>query len=229
MKVQLAVLSLGLVMLAGCTQVQPQNQPSGEGEQPPTTVVEPPPAAPEPPPAPPEQVCPLPPPCTLVEPVECPPPKVIEKVIVKTLPAKTGGELNLPIIGEVEYVFVDPPGIKLEARIDTGAESSSIHAENIQVVERDSNSYVRFAIPNPANNELIEVERKLERTVRIKQQTGDFERRYVVKLWLAMGNIKEHVDVTLTDRSDFEFPLLVGRNLLTDTAIVDVSRKHTLK
>ncbi|WP_461482741.1 ATP-dependent zinc protease family protein, partial [Porticoccus sp.] len=154
----------------------------------------------------------------------------IERVIVKSQPLpKTGGGLNLPIIGEVENVAVDPPGVTLEARIDTGAASSSMHAENIQMVERDGSRYVRFSVLNPETNELMEVERKLHRKVLIKQQTGEYERRYVVKLWLSLGGIKEQVDVTLTDRSDFEYPLLVGRNLLTDTAIVDVSRKHTLK
>ncbi len=225
MKSGLVVLSLGFVMLVGCAQVQPQTSPSVQPSvQPEEVVIEPQPSAP------PEQVCPLPPPCTLAEPVECPPPKIIERVIVQAPPLpKTGGELNLPIIGEVEDVLVDPPGVKLEARIDTGAASSSIHAESIQLVERDGKRYVRFSVLNPQTKELLDIESKLHRIVRIKQQTGEFERRYVVKLWLSMGEIKEHVDVTLTDRSDFEFPLLVGRNLLTDTAIVDVSRKHTLK
>ena len=63
----------------------------------------------------------------------------------------------------------------------------------------------------------------------IKQQMGESERRYVVKLWMTLGKIRELVDVTLSDRTDFEYPVLVGRNLLTDTAIVDVSLQHTLK
>lgn len=226
MKAGLLVLTLVVVTLAGCAQVQP-SQP---GQQGPEVSAQPQDQVTETPDTPPEQVCPLPPPCTLAEPVECPPPKVIEKVVVKTQPLpKTGGELNLPIIGEVEYVLVEPPGIKLEARIDTGADSSSIHAENIHLVERDEKTYVRFTVVDPKTDKPLELERKLHRKVRIKRQSGDYERRYVVKLWLTLGDIKENVDVTLTDRSDFEFPLLVGRNLLTDTAIVDVSRKHTLK
>ena len=226
MKAGLVISALVWLMLSGCAQVQPQGptsqqaeSPTISGESPPVEMV-----------SPPGQVCPLPPPCTLCVPVECPPPKVIEKVVHKTPPpAKTGGELNLPIIGEVEDVMVEPPGMILEARIDTGAESSSMHAENIHMVERDGISYVRFTVLDPKTNKQVEMERKRQRTVRIKRQTGDFERRYVIKLWLSMGNIKEMVEVTLTDRSDFEFPLLIGRNLLTDTAIVDVSRKHTLK
>ena len=73
------------------------------------------------------------------------------------------------------------------------------------------------------------MERRLRRKVLIKQQMGESERRYVVKLWMTLGKIRELVDVTLSDRTDFEYPVLVGRNLLTDTAIVDVSLQHTLK
>lgn len=197
-----------LLLMSGCTGVvQPQ---------PPSQV----------------QVCP-PMVCPVCQPVECPAPKVIEKPsevkppVSQPLP-KTAGKLNLPIVGGVENVYVNPPGLLFEARIDTGAESSSIHAENIQLVERDSKKYVLFSLRNPETNELVELERRLERTVLIKQKASESERRYVVKLWLTLGEIKEIVDVTLSNRADFSYSLLVGRNLLTDTAIVDVSRRHTI-
>jgi len=144
------------------------------------------------------------------------------------LPPKTAGELGLLIIGEVEKVVVDPPGILYDARIDTGAESSSVHAEDIRLIERDGKQYILFKLFNPQNNEFVELERRLQRKVLIKQKDGEPERRYVVKLWLTMGDIKERIDVTLTNRSDFSYQLLVGRNLLTDIAIVDVSRRYTV-
>jgi hypothetical protein len=62
--------------------------------------------------------------------------------------------------------------------------------------------------------------------VLIKQHGRDPERRYVVRMWLTLGDIRSRVDVTLSDREDFEYPLLVGRNFLVDSAIVDVSRQH---
>jgi len=158
------------------------------------------------------------------KPITCPAPKIIERIV-----AKTGGKLNLPIIGEVEKVLVNPAGIWYDSRIDTGANSSSIHAEEIQLVERDGKQYVTFLLRNPATNALVKLERKLHRKVLIKQKQGKADQRYVVKLWLSLGDIKELVDVTLTNRSDFSYPLLVGRNLLTDTAIVDVSRKYTIR
>lgn len=220
MRVGLLVSIVGLLVLAGCAQVQPQSESSTSvGEDQPKVDA-----------TPMEPLCPAPPPCPVckVPAVMCPEPKVVEKVVVKTVPA-TAGELNLPIIGEIENVFVDPPGIKMEARVDSGAETSSIHAENIQMIERDGIRFVRFVIPDPKTGKAISLEQKLARTVLIKRKVGEPERRYVVKLWITMGEIKENIEVTLSDREDFEFSFLVGRNLLTDTAIIDVSRKHTLK
>jgi len=180
-------------------------------------------------------LCPAP---TVIEKVSAP--KVMEKVVVSPIQnqpsenqlkpeLKTAGKLNLPIVGGVEFVLVEPSGIKYEARIDTGAESSSVHAESIQLIERDGRRYVRFSLLNPETREWVKMERRLRRKVLIKQQMGESERRYVVKLWMTLGKIRELVDVTLSDRTDFEYPVLVGRNLLTDTAIVDVSLQHTLK
>jgi len=208
-KVGLKVLVLlGVLFVSGCSWFKPKVQ------------------------SPSSQVCPPPPICAVCGPAACPAPRVIEKEkIVEVpvfLPPKTAGELGLLIIGEVEKVVVDPPGILYNARIDTGAESSSVHAEDIRLIERDGEKYVLFKLFNTQNNEFVELERRLQRKVLIKQKNGEPERRYVVKLWLTMGDIKERIDVTLTNRSDFTYPLLVGRNLLTDIAIVDVSRRHTI-
>jgi len=196
-----------LLVLSGCSWLRPQA------------------------PAPQVEVCP-PKVCPVCVLKVCPAPQVIEKIVnVPMLPNKlpqTGGELGLPIIGEVEKVMVHPSGFQYEARIDTGAESSSIHAEKIQLIERDGKQFVQFSLLNPETNELVELERRFQRTVLIKQKDGEPERRFVVKLWLTLGEIKERVDVTLSNRADFTYPLLVGRNLLTDTAIVDVSRRHTI-
>ncbi len=53
------------------------------------------------------------------------------------------------------------------------------------------------------------------------------ERRYVVRMWVSLAGTRSRIDVNLSDREDFEYPLLVGRNFLVDTVIVDVSRRHT--
>lgn len=179
-----------------------------------------------------------PPPCPVVEPepLVCPEPTVVEKVVIKEVPAPappppradTAGELHLPIIGAVEWARVDPPGLIMEARVDTGAETSSIHAEEIHLIERDGKRYVAFTLLDPSTGATVSLERRLRRRVAIKRSDEDNESRYVVELWVALGNDHANIEVTLSDREGFEYPLLIGRNFLTDTVIVDVSRHHTL-
>lgn len=188
------------------------------------------PIEPQEPPVP--EVVVIEPECPAVEIPECPEPEVVEKIVVKTVAAKlppmatTAGKLHLPIIGGVETASVDPSGLVMEARIDTGAETTSIHAEDIRLVERDGKRYVLFSLISPATGDKVPMERRLRRRVRIKQQDTEGESRYVVRLWVTVGKTHSRIDVSLTNRENFEFPLLIGRNFLTDAAIVDVSRKH---
>ena len=208
-------IRVGLVVaaLAGCSSVQPGK---------PVVVECPQPEPPEP------AVCPV------CEVPSCPEPetKIVEKVV--TVPAElppmatTAGKMHLPIVGAVEWATVEPVNLSLEARIDTGAETSAIHAEDIQLVEKDGKRYVRFNLLNPESGEKIAMEERVRRKVLIKQPDAEPDRRYVVELWISLGELRSLVEVTLSDRLDYEYPMLVGRNFLVDTVIVDVSRHHTL-
>lgn len=201
-------LLLASLALSACSALQP-------GPEPPVEVAQ----------------CPEPPPCPACEVQQCPAPEVVEKIVEVPAPlppmATTAGEMHLPIIGGVEKVKVEPGDLVLDARIDTGAETTSIHAEDISLVEKDGKRYVRFTLLDEATKEQLPMEVRLRRRVLIKQHGDDEpERRYVVRMWLTLGDNRARVDVTLSDREDFEYPLLVGRNFLVDTAIVDVSRQY---
>jgi len=173
----------------------------------------------------------IPPP---LEPPSCPEPQVIERIITKIVAsepppqATTAGKLHLPIVGAVEWAKIQPAGLWVEARIDTGADTTSIHAEDIQLVEKDGKRYVRFVLIDAVTGSAHQQELRLRRRVLIKQSGGADERRYVVRMWVTLGEIRSKIDVNLSDRTDFEYPLLIGRNFLIDNMIVDVSRHHTV-
>ncbi|WP_210395692.1 ATP-dependent zinc protease family protein [Motiliproteus sediminis] len=149
--------------------------------------------------------------CPAIDPPTCPPP-----------PA---GQHNKPVIGEIERVEVSPPGITLNARIDTGATTTSINAVNIEPFERDGRKWVRFELLDDQQRSHA-LERRLERTVLIKRHGDESQQRFVVKLQLSLAGITRAVEVSLTDRSEFEYNLLIGRNLLRDTYAVDVSYRY---
>jgi len=164
----------------------------------------------------------------------CPKPQIIERIITKTVPAplppmaSTAGKLHLPIVGAVEWARVEPAGLWLESRIDTGADTTSMHAEDIQLIEKDGKRYVSFVLIDALTDSRHPQELRLRRRVLIKQSEGPDQRRYVVRMWVTLGETRSRIDVNLTDRTNFEYPLLIGRNFLTDTMIVDVSRHHTM-
>jgi hypothetical protein len=129
-------------------------------------------------------------------------------------------------IGEIESVTLQKEKFQLLGRIDTGAQTSSITALNIEKYERDGKKWVRFEVPNTATNKNVKFERPLTRIVSIKRHGAPPVARPAVKLLVSIGTIKCSCEFSLTDRSSYEFPVLIGRNFLSGRAVVDVSRKH---
>jgi hypothetical protein len=131
------------------------------------------------------------------------------------------------VVGAVEKVFLTPPSEILSARIDTGAATSSLDASDIEEFERNGHDWVRFIIINPKTNKEFTIERRIVRNVKIIQAvTDDVERRPVVELVVTIGRTTQRAEFTLSDRKHMEYPVLIGRNILMDMMIVDVSRSH---
>ena len=135
---------------------------------------------------------------------------------------------DLLVVGRVEYVEVIPDDLKLKARIDTGAGVSSMHARDLIAFERDGKPWVRFSLEDHQQKQTV-IERRVKRYISIKRHVAEPQRRPVVAMTLALGSVEEQVDVTLTDRSDYLYPILIGRNFLRDRIIVDVSKKFTVQ
>lgn len=181
-----------------------------------------------------EQAPPAIPEPTVVAPVQCPEPEPVicdcpepEKVVIPAPAPQTCsvGKLGVAVIGAVERVEVDETGLVVNARVDTGAKTSSMNAQDLVDFERDGKSWVRFVFDPGDNKPAVTIEKPVERRVRIKQQNDDSQRRYVVEMRLRLGEIEDIVEVSLSDRSAFEYPILIGRNFLTDNAVVDVAKQ----
>ena len=128
-------------------------------------------------------------------------------------------------VGRQEQVWLEDIQLALPARVDTGAETASLDAHNIELFERNGKRWVRFEIVHPDTGKALLLERKLKRTVSIIQSnTSEAERRPVIKLGITIGHIKQSAEFTLSNRSHLDYQLLIGRNILKDVMIVDVSR-----
>ncbi len=131
------------------------------------------------------------------------------------------------VVGRRETVWLEELGLALPARIDTGAETASLDARDIEQFERDGDDWVRFGIVHPDNGEVVVLERRLERRARIIQSnTEQAERRPVVVLGIVIGNVRQSAEFTLSNRSHLDYQVLVGRNILSDVMVVDVSRAN---
>lgn len=94
-------------------------------------------------------------------------------------------------MGFVEWVVMKDTGLRMKARLDTGAKTSSLHATDIEGFEKDGEDWVRFRLPlddhndidSPENEGLVlEFERPVERTVLIKRKGAPSQKRYVVRM-----------------------------------------------
>lgn len=129
------------------------------------------------------------------------------------------------LVGSLEYIWIDPPGVSVVARMDTGATSSSVHADNLVHFERDGDDWVRFDMPI-GDDKSVTVERPIVRYARIIQQADpEGSRRPVVALRVRLGDVQDTFEFTLADRSHLENDLILGLNFLTDISLVDVSRQ----
>ena len=130
------------------------------------------------------------------------------------------------IVGATEVVLIEEANLYFKARVDTGAKTSSIHAENIEV---DSSGDPRG---KPISFRLITKEgqsRKIETRVTsvVTVKTSELsEHRYVVPLLMKWNDSKKTVLVSLNDRKNMEYRLLLGRNWLHGDFIVDVDKNN---
>ncbi len=132
------------------------------------------------------------------------------------------------IIGAVEPIYFLPMKSAFEARIDTGATTSSIDAQDIDEFERDGEKWVSFKLYNRRSGETHIFEKPVIDFVKIKR-TGDGENRFKVSMDVKFGGQRFAAEFTLAQRDNFEYQGLVGRNILTGRAVVDTALSHTLK
>ena len=124
------------------------------------------------------------------------------------------------VIGWVENVGVSPSNAIIKAKIDTGADSSSLHCECITPYERDGEQWVRFTVTD-VNDQSVSYEKKVVRKIKVKRHFGEVQKRLVVRMGICIGDQYGETDVSLVDRSGFNYSMLIGRKYLKDKFIVD--------
>jgi len=139
------------------------------------------------------------------------------------------------LYGRYEYIALPEIGETLKAKMDTGALTASLSAKDIERFTRDGEDWVRFRLATDGAGDKV-YEHKLARISKIKArsdeeeegETAEAARRPVVELELCLGDVKRTVEVNLTDRSSFNYPLLIGAKALREfKAAVNPARRFT--
>ncbi len=133
-------------------------------------------------------------------------------------------EKNKVISGWVENIKVENIPLNIKAKLDTGAKTSSINATDIERFDNNGEDWVRFQIILPENKNkknLFLMEKPLVRDVKIKNHDGNYDHRFVVNLNICFNNKIIETQFNLVDRSEFIYPILLGRRFLSGNVIID--------
>ncbi|MES2627280.1 MAG: RimK/LysX family protein [Pseudomonadota bacterium] len=135
------------------------------------------------------------------------------------------------VLGWVQNIRLLPDRMLMKAKLDSGAKSNAIHAEDIEEYMEDGKEMVRFKIlkdHDDAGGESITVERPLVREVNIKIRNTDVrESRLAVRLEFCLAGEIYNTVFTLANRSNFNYPVLLGRDFLKNKILVDSSESFT--
>lgn len=136
------------------------------------------------------------------------------------------------LIGSKEWCSLPDLGLKeIRAKIDTGAKTSSLHAQPLDVFIEDEIKYIRFKIlPHQKEDYFSKIcVAKLVDYRFVTSSSGHREKRYVIETELIIGNIKFLAEITLTDRALLNYPMLIGRTALKHLFLIDPSKSYMQK
>ncbi len=126
--------------------------------------------------------------------------------------------------GWVENVLVGKLGLRMKGKLDTGADSSSVHAYDVELYKKgEKDTWVKFRLVGK-DGRTIRYDQNVIRFAYIKKKQGGLLRRPVIRLPICLGGIYAHAEVNLADRGHFNYDILVGREFLASRALVDSSR-----
>jgi len=136
------------------------------------------------------------------------------------------------IIGRKEKISLPELGLSLEwAKVDTGAYTSSIHAENIAVKEVDGKPLLTFQVLLEGHHGYSGKTLIFEdfREKKVKNSFGNAEIRYLIQTRIRIAGEDFISEFTLSDRSSMRNAILLGRKTLKNRFLVDVDRVNLAK
>ena len=136
---------------------------------------------------------------------------------------------NLPVIGWREWIELPDLGIQTtKAKVDTGARSSSLHAYDLHPFERDDDTGVRFSICpiQRKNTRVVEAEAKVLEFRSVRSSSGKASMRPVIVTRICLLSVSWQVELTLANRDQMGFRMLLGREAFRRRFVVDAGTSY---
>lgn len=138
---------------------------------------------------------------------------------------------TLKVAGWREWIFLsDFDNTPVKAKVDTGARTSALHAFEVRTFVRDSQLWVGFSLhPQQKNTDQVLVcEAPVKDRRQVTDSGGHKEMRYVIEARLNLAGQTLVTEVTLTDRENMQFRMLLGRSALKNRYLVDSGQSFLL-
>lgn len=133
------------------------------------------------------------------------------------------------IIGWREWLAFPELGINfIKTKVDTGARTSALHAFNIEPFKQDGKDWVRFTLHPLQKNDQVEhsCSCPIQESRLVTNSGGAQEQRFVITTPITLGNQTWPIEVTLTNRDDMGFRMLLGRTALRGRFLVDAAQSY---
>lgn len=135
------------------------------------------------------------------------------------------------LIGWREWVVLtDFAATRIKAKVDTGAKTSALHTYYVTPFERDGQPWVRFGLHplQGRNDNSIACEAPVKDRRQVTDSGGHKEWRFVIETTITLKDRQFTVEVTLTDRENMRFRMLLGRSALRQGYVVDSAKSFVL-
>jgi hypothetical protein len=133
------------------------------------------------------------------------------------------------VAGWREWVSLPGLGVPwIKAKLDTGARSSALHAFDVDDFERDDETWVRYVVRpwQRSDQDLVVAESRVLDRREVRSSSGHAEERYAVSLDVSIGGRVVAAEVTLSNRDEMGFRMLIGREALRGGFLVDPGRSY---
>ncbi len=138
-------------------------------------------------------------------------------------------EKNLKIVGRKETISIlDLELFELDAKVDTGADSNALHCDDISI---DEHGFVHFTLLDEVHPSYHgkRISMPLYKVKKVKSSNGQVQERPSIEVTVDFFGDRYKTVISLTNRADMKYPMLIGRKFLSKKFLVDVSKEYIAK